>query len=282
MKNYILFLATALLLLTACGPAPLPNEEQSAQLTAVSAEATALVSTPTPEPTPTSEPLPGELTFDQIDFTLTSKGSGENAIPGRIAEIHLVGKLEDGSEFFSSRTNGQTVMFPIAAQNMLPAIDLAIQNMKVGDQATLVLPPAQAFGEDGGGVVPPGSTVTIELEFVAMPDIEYEEITAGEGPQIKIGDMVMVHYRGTLEDGTEFDSSYSRNEPFQVLVGSGGVIPGWELGLQKMRVGGKGILTIPPGLAYGDREIPGIPANSTLIFEIEVVELVVPPAQPAP
>jgi FKBP-type peptidyl-prolyl cis-trans isomerase len=94
--------------------------------------------------------------------------------------------------------------------------------------------------------------------------------------------MVMVHYRGTLEDGTEFDSSYSRNEPFQVLVGAGGVIPGWELGLQKMRVGGKAILTIPPNLGYGDREIPGIPANSTLIFEVEVVELVAPPAQPAP
>lgn len=98
--------------------------------------------------------------------------------------------------------------------------------------------------------------------------------TIGTGNAVKSGDTVRVHYRGTLENGTEFDSSYKRNEPFSFTVGAGQVIQGWEQGLVGMQVGGKRKLTIPPELGYGAQGAGAIiPPNATLIFEIELIEI---------
>jgi len=84
--------------------------------------------------------------------------------------------------------------------------------------------------------------------------------------------MVTVHYTGTLPDGTKFDSSKDRNQPFSFKVGGQQVIAGWDEGLQLLQVGDKAILTIPSNLGYGERAMGKIPANSTLIFEIEVLD----------
>lgn len=101
-----------------------------------------------------------------------------------------------------------------------------------------------------------------------------EDIVVGTGQEINTGDTANFHYEGFLIDGTKFDSSRDRGEPFEVPVGSGMVIKGWDEGLVGMKVGGKRKLTIPPELAYGSREIPGlIPANSILIFEVEAVSV---------
>lgn len=101
-----------------------------------------------------------------------------------------------------------------------------------------------------------------------------EDAVLGEGDAVKEGDTVKVHYTGLLKDGKVFDSSKERHEPFEFTVGAGDVIKGWEEGLVGMKKGGKRLLTIPPELAYGDREIGDIPANSTLYFEIELLEIV--------
>jgi FKBP-type peptidyl-prolyl cis-trans isomerase len=90
----------------------------------------------------------------------------------------------------------------------------------------------------------------------------------------KSGDQVWVHYIGKLQDGTEFDNSYKRGEPIPLTLGQGSVIKGWEEGLLGMKVGEKRTLIIPPDLAYGaDGRPPTIPANSTLIFDVELVGL---------
>lgn len=100
-------------------------------------------------------------------------------------------------------------------------------------------------------------------------------LAPGKGPEAKEGDTVKVHYTGTLPDGKEFDSSRKRNEPFQFKIGQGNVIKGWDQGVPGMKVGEKRKLTIPPSLGYGARGVPGtIPANSPLIFEVELVEVV--------
>lgn len=103
--------------------------------------------------------------------------------------------------------------------------------------------------------------------------LQYEVVTAAEGAKPKISDVVRVHYQGTLVDGSVFDSSIERGEPVEFPVG--GVIPGWVEGLQLMSVGEKYKFYIPSELAYGAQSpTPAIPANSTLLFEVELLDIV--------
>ena len=105
-------------------------------------------------------------------------------------------------------------------------------------------------------------------------DLVIEDVVVGDGPVAEVGDSVAVHYVGTFTNGTEFDSSYSRGQVFRFLVGAGAVIPGWDLGVPGMRVGGTRRLTIPPHLAYGSQGNGLIPPNSTLLFDVELIEIV--------
>jgi FKBP-type peptidyl-prolyl cis-trans isomerase FkpA len=104
--------------------------------------------------------------------------------------------------------------------------------------------------------------------------IVYTEMTAGAGQSPTSSDTVKVHYRGTLANGTEFDSSYARNEPAQFPLG--GVIKCWTEGVQRMKVGGKARLVCPSDLAYGDGGNQAIPGGAALVFEIELLEIVAP------
>jgi FKBP-type peptidyl-prolyl cis-trans isomerase len=106
--------------------------------------------------------------------------------------------------------------------------------------------------------------------IVTLPDgLQYKVITNGTGAMPGAADIVTVHYRGTLLDGTEFDSSYKRGQPVKFAVN--GVIRGWTEALQKMKVGSKWQLFLPPDLAYGEQSPPGIPPNSVLVFEVELL-----------
>lgn len=98
-----------------------------------------------------------------------------------------------------------------------------------------------------------------------------EDEVIGTGAEAVAGKTVSVHYTGTLENGTKFDSSVDRGTPFEFALGAGQVIAGWDEGVAGMKIGGKRKLTIPANLAYGDRAIGSIPANSTLIFEVELL-----------
>lgn len=103
--------------------------------------------------------------------------------------------------------------------------------------------------------------------------LRYEDIVVGTGPSPQSGREVTVHYTGTLEDGTKFDSSLDRGQPFKFKIGLGQVIKGWDEGVMTMKVGGKRKLVIPPQLGYGRRGVGPIPPNSTLVFEVELLEV---------
>jgi peptidylprolyl isomerase len=104
--------------------------------------------------------------------------------------------------------------------------------------------------------------------------MKYEILKEGTGPSPKKGDSVTVHYTGWLEDGTKFDSSVDRKQPFTFKLGVGQVIQGWDDGVATMKVGGKSKFYIPPELGYGSRGAGGvIPPNATLIFEVELLSI---------
>ncbi|MDH5436945.1 MAG: FKBP-type peptidyl-prolyl cis-trans isomerase [Gammaproteobacteria bacterium] len=108
-----------------------------------------------------------------------------------------------------------------------------------------------------------------------MTELVCEDLTVGEGTEATgAGQTVVVHYTGWLEDGTKFDSSKDRNDPFSFPLAVGVVIPGWDQGVVGMKVGGTRKLTIPPHLGYGEHGAGGvIPSNATLIFEVELLEI---------
>jgi peptidylprolyl isomerase len=102
--------------------------------------------------------------------------------------------------------------------------------------------------------------------------LKYVDLVEGDGPSPQPGQMTKVHYTGTLENGTKFDSSFDRGEPYEFKIGTGGVIQGWDEGIMTMKTGGKRKLIIPPNLGYGLQGMPPkIPPNATLLFEVELV-----------
>lgn len=155
-----------------------------------------------------------------------------------------------------------------------------------GDSATKA--PAIADGLDGQELASAADAATDLVEQPVdpsssepMPDVvttdsglQYIDEVVGTGAQPQTGQTVIVHYTGTLEDGTKFDSSRDRNRPFSFRLGAGRVIRGWDEGIATMNVGGQRQLIIPPDLGYGARGAGGvIPPNATLIFDVELLRI---------
>jgi FKBP-type peptidyl-prolyl cis-trans isomerase len=115
--------------------------------------------------------------------------------------------------------------------------------------------------------------VTTGKEETVVNELKIEDLVVGTGAEAVTGKNVTVNYKGTLENGTQFDSSYDRGVPFSFALGAGEVIAGWDQGVAGMKVGGKRVLTIPPDLGYGSRAVGTIPPNSVLIFEVELLKV---------
>lgn len=113
------------------------------------------------------------------------------------------------------------------------------------------------------------------VNLAAMTETEtglyYQDLRVGTGPLAQDGDVLTVHYTGWLHDGTQFDSSYDRDAAYELTLGVGQVIPGWDQGLKGMNAGGKRKLVIPPDLGYGPVRNGAIPGNSTLVFDVELL-----------
>lgn len=117
-------------------------------------------------------------------------------------------------------------------------------------------------------------TIDLSNTMENVTELKIEDTQEGTGSAVvESGDEIVIHYRGTLTDGTVFDSSYDRGEPFQTEIGVGRVIEGWDKGVIGMKTGGKRKLTIPSNMAYGESGQGSIPPNSTLIFDVELVEI---------
>lgn len=127
---------------------------------------------------------------------------------------------------------------------------------------------------------PTPKTVVAEKDIVVennimqdnVTELKIEDLVVGTGPEAVSGNLISVHYTGTLTNGTKFDSSKDRGEPFEFTLGAGQVIQGWDKGFNGMKIGGKRKLTIPSEMGYGAQGAGGvIPPNATLIFEVELL-----------
>jgi len=146
------------------------------------------------------------------------------------------------------------------------------QDSAIADNFTQTTPAPTTVTENNTLIA---SNTMSDANVVTTPSgLKYIELKEGTGATPQPGQKVVVHYTGTLEDGTKFDSSRDRNSPFDFNIGRGQVIKGWDEGLSTMKVGGRRKLIIPPELGYGARGAGGvIPPNATLIFDVELLDI---------
>ena len=119
----------------------------------------------------------------------------------------------------------------------------------------------------------PGLPGSAGAEVTTPSGLKYTDLVVGTGPSPSPGQTAVVHYTGTLLDGTKFDSSRDRGQPMSFVFKNQPMIPGWDEGVSTMKVGGRRRLVVPPALGYGPMSRPGIPANSTLVFDIELLDV---------
>jgi peptidylprolyl isomerase len=309
MSTRLLLAALCVVAISACGrgrqaPTPTPLPPTAAELanmaTATPAQAAAAASEATAPTEAASEPTainPEDIvtTTSGLQYIEVMPGSGPQPQPGEIVTVHYTGKLADGTKFDSSYDRGEPIRFPLGQGMVIAGWEEGIGMMNKGGEATLIIPPDLAYGDAGfDSIVPANATLTFDVELVdispgspAAPTevdeaaytvneqgLKVVDLVTGDGPAIRNGQLVVAHYTGWLEDGTKFDSSIDRNEPFTFNLGMGQVIPGMDLGVRDMTVGSVRQLVIPPELAYGAEGAGGvIPPNATLIFEIELLEI---------
>ena len=237
-------------------------------------------------------------TASGLKVKITEKGTGKQVVKGDKVTAHYTGTLEDGKKFDSSKDRNQPFSFKVGIGQVITGWDEGFQLLSIGDKATFTIPSNLGYGANGaGGVIPPNATLFFDVEVldaVASPapkaavpfdvigldtikmqsGLRFLKVESGTGVKAQQGKYVSVHYTGYLMDGKKFDSSVERGEPIEFQLGKGMVIKGWEEGIELMHVGDKMRFIIPSELAYGEKGAPGaIPANATLIFDCELVDV---------
>lgn len=246
-----------------------------------------------------------------LQYLDDSLGTGREAKADNLVSIHFKGWMvpkDTASELFSdwttdqskgmlslgdSKMRNQPVKFILNSGSFIKGTDEGIVGMKTGGIRTIIIPSKLAYGEAGIGFIPPNTDLKVVVELLEVKDkvvaemwkvdstlfkstpsgLKYAIVSQGNGPAIELNKTVTIHYSGYLLNGTIFDSSVERDEPIMFVVGQGQVMPGWDEGMQLLKKGDKARFIIPPQLGYGEMQLEKIPANSTLIFDTEVIDV---------
>jgi len=232
-------------------------------------------------------------TASGLKYTIVESKGGKKVEAGMRVKVHYNGFFEDGRLFDSSYERGNPIELVVGKGMVIPGWDESLQLLSVGDKAQVLIPYNLAYGEEGRGPIPGKSNLVFDMEIIdavkvedpkpfvidGLPVQETESglkliiVEQGTGPKPQVGSTVVVHYSGYLIDGTLFDSSVQRGEPFSFRLGQGSVISGWEQGFALLTKGSKARLILPSTLGYGSRSMGPIPANSTLIFDVQLIDI---------
>ena len=243
-----------------------------------------------------------------IRYVIDSVGNGKTAKMGDLVSIHFDGWYltdKDKNNLFTdwSKDSSKKVQslgssrkyhpldIKLAPNQFIKGSELGMVGMKVGERRTIIIPDSLAYGKKGLGPVPPNSDIKVVVDLLGIKvpvkrwdvdtsktlvtpsGLKYIPVKEGTGIKADSGKIVKVDYSGYFLDGKKFDSSVDRGQPFTFVLGTKSVIPGWEEGISLMKEGGKAELIIPPDLAYGKNGRGIIPPNSTLVFDVELLEV---------
>lgn len=244
-----------------------------------------------------------------LQYTNDSLGTGREAKIGDLVAVHFrAWVIKDSNKIFedwsldSTRMTstignsidfGQPIKFKLGDSAFIKGVDEGIVGMKMGGKRSIIIPADKAYGEAGFGPIPPNSSLKVVIDLIDVKDavvaapwgidstkiitsqsgLKYVILQPGSGAKADSADLVTVHYTGFLSDGKIFDSSVERDEPFKFRLKLQPVIPGWEEGIKLIGKGGKAKLIIPPALGYGAIPVGTIPPNSTLIFDVELLDI---------
>ena len=249
---------------------------------------------PAPKPLDIPEDANIITTTSGLRYTVVEPGDGIMLISGMRVRIHYNGFFEkDMSIFDSSWQRGEPIDFTLGKGMVIKGWEEGIAKLRVGDKARLWVPYELAYGEQGRGPIPPASNLIFDVEVIDPEEVKrpqpynvagkdtletesglrYIIVNEGTGEQAKEGQVVTVHYTGFLMNGNIFDSSIERGQPFRFLLGRRQVIAGWDEGVALMKPGAEYRFIVPPGLAYGERATGPIPANATLVFDVELLNV---------
>jgi len=273
---------------------------------ALAACQTAAAPTATPTPTgPTATPTVAPLvlegaitTASGLQFLEETPGTGAAPQPGNLITMDYTATLVDGTVLVDTYSEGKPVTTVWGKDWLLPGWEEGMGLMKAGGKAKMVLPPELAFGAEGyGSFIPGNAQVIIEVELLKVEEapvpsevsadqlttsdtgLQYYDLVVGTGEEAVKSATVSTHYTIWVKTETGFDyiDTSLRDVPLEFVVGRGDMVfPGWEEGVTGMKVGGKRYLVIPPDLGMGDQENGMVPANSTLVMEIELTNVVPP------
>ncbi len=236
------------------------------------------------------------VTASGLKYIVVDKGHSLNPLAksGENVTVNYTGYFKDGMIFDSSVKRGQPIKFALGVGQVIQGWDEGLQLMRAGDKFRLIIPWQLAYGEKGRPQsIPPKSDLIFDVELISnIPEVKVEAYNVAGKDTITLpsglkmipvrltenqkptnGQTVKVHYSGYLTNGTMFDSSVKRDEPFSFTLGSGQVIKGWDEAIAKMKKGEQYRVIIPSELGYGERGAGGvIPPNATLIFDVQLVD----------
>lgn len=230
---------------------------------------------------------------DGIEYTLLAKGDGPLPQPGQRCLVLYKGMLPNDTVFDASYLHGnQPLQFHLMQHQVIAGWDSVFSRLHCGDKARMTLAPQYAYGKRAMGKIPANATLIFEVELIdalgaptpwdakgkdtittpsGLKVVMFE--SHPENPMPTTGSNVVVDYSGFLLNGTMFDSSVDRGQPYSFPLGRGRVIKGWDEGIAMLHKGEKAKLIIPPALGYGDRAMgPTLPANSTLVFDVHLID----------